>query len=435
MGDPRAWAASKLVGGSPGEPEPVASDPLDALVINEVSAGAFVELLNRGRDPLDLTGCGLADAAVTNRYVFAPGTIIAGGAYLNVPVASFPFALPTQGGRVLLSNPMLTRMLDARVFDPTFGATSHGFAGPGEWAILTGPTPAAANAPRERPVVISEIHYHPISDNSAEEWIELHNPGVAAVALDDWRLDGEVAYTFAPGTTLPPGGRLVVAASRAYMLAAYPGVSPTLIHGDWVGTLSNRGGTVQLERPYALGVPGSLMLRVDEVDYEDGGAWSTWADGGGSTLERRDVRGDSSSGANWTASNQTLSAGWSYVTSTNLLQLGSGSCDEIQIIAAGSAEVLLDDVVVRKTTDAPGASRVANGGFEADLAGWTVQGNHITSRRQASGFGGSNGSLRLIATGSGDNGVNRVEADLTSPLSAGDIVEISCRARWLRGKR
>ena len=433
MSDPRAWGASSLVGGSPGQPESVAADALDAVEINEIAAGGFVELFNRARDPIDLSGCALADAAVTNQHLFAPGTTLAGGAYLSVPAASLPFPLTVAGGRILLFNPAATRVLDARVFDPTLGTTAHGVTGSGEWAVLASPTPAAANAPRERPVVITEIHFHPMSDNPAEEWIELHNPGALSVDLDGWRLDGEVSFTFPPGVTLPADGRLVVAASRVNMLATYPAVSPALIHGDWLGTLSNRGGIVQLERPFVPGLVGTPFVRVDEVAYEDGGAWPSWADGGGSTLERRDVRGESSTGSNWAASNETLSAGWTLASATNLLQLGTGTCEEIQIIAAGTAEILIDDLVVRKTSDAPASSRVANGGFEVDLAGWTLQGNHITSHRQAGGFGGSAGSLRLVSTGSGDNGVNRVESDLTAPLTAGDTVEISCRARWLRG--
>ncbi|MFO1490807.1 MAG: CotH kinase family protein, partial [Kiritimatiellia bacterium] len=120
-------------------------------------------------------------------------------------------------------------------------------------------------------------------------------------------------------------------------------------------------------------------------------------------------------------------------STTNVLELGTGACDEVQLIAAGAGEMLVDDLVVRNVSDAPGASRVVNGGFETSLSGWIAQGNHITSRRQSGGFAGSAGSLRLIATGAGDNGVNRMESDLTAPLLPGDSVAISVKARWLRG--
>ncbi|MFO1490808.1 MAG: lamin tail domain-containing protein [Kiritimatiellia bacterium] len=279
-------------------------------MINEISANGFVELFNRGRDPLALDGCGLADASVTNRWVFAPGVTIAPGGFLVVPAASLPFALPVTGGRVLLTNAAATRVLDARVFDPTLGGTSHGLTTAGEWSVLASATPGSANAARERPVVISEINYHPLSDDPGEEWIELHNPGAAPVDISGWRLDGGVRFTFAAGVVLAPGERLVVAAGRAALLARYPPVDPARVHGDWTGSLANSGDRVQLERPFDPVVPGTPFLRVDGVAYRDGGAWGEWADAGGGTLERRDDRAESDAGANWAASNETLSAPW-----------------------------------------------------------------------------------------------------------------------------
>jgi len=62
----------------------------------------------------------------------------------------------------------------------------------------------------ESAIVINEIYYHPPSENSAEEWVELYNKGAAAVDLTDWHLHG-TGFDF-PNVTIPAGGYLVVAA-------------------------------------------------------------------------------------------------------------------------------------------------------------------------------------------------------------------------------
>jgi hypothetical protein len=68
-GDPRAWAPSAFIGGSPGKPDPVPNDPLDAVRLNEFLArpapgqSAFVELHNSGGAPVDLGGCVLRHGA------------------------------------------------------------------------------------------------------------------------------------------------------------------------------------------------------------------------------------------------------------------------------------------------------------------------------------------------------------------------------------
>ena len=38
-------------------------------------------------------------------------------------------------------------------------------------------------------VVINEIHYQPANKTKLEEFIELHNPGAAAVDVSGWRME------------------------------------------------------------------------------------------------------------------------------------------------------------------------------------------------------------------------------------------------------
>src|SRR5437762_1732633 len=55
---------------------------------------------------------------------------------------------------------------------------------------LAAPVPA-------KPPVLSEIMYHPVAENAADdnhEFIEIHNPGDAALDLSGWSISGEVDY-------------------------------------------------------------------------------------------------------------------------------------------------------------------------------------------------------------------------------------------------
>jgi hypothetical protein len=64
--------------------------------------------------------------------------------------------------------------------------------------------------------LINEIMYRPgtgYPENTALEFIEIHNPDAATVDLSGWAITKGVDYTFPAGTTLAAGGYLVVVAS------------------------------------------------------------------------------------------------------------------------------------------------------------------------------------------------------------------------------
>lgn len=161
--------------------------------------------------------------------------------------------------------------------------------------------------------VINEIMYRPgttYPENTGLEFVELHNPGTAAVDLSGWAFTDGVAYTFPAGTTLPAGGFLVVA-SNPTTLAASGGYSGAL--GPWTGgdKLSNNGETITLSQPNGSGG----WTTIDEVDYADEGDWAvrtrdslggwswvTTANTGGRSLERRNPALASTNGQNWAPS-------------------------------------------------------------------------------------------------------------------------------------
>src|SRR4051794_24804012 len=90
-------------------------------------------------------------------------------------------------------------------------------------------------------IIINEVMYHPLVTglDTAQEWIELYNPGAAPVNLTGWRLTNGVEFAFTPGTTIQPGGYLVVCANVATFRSIYPSVANAV--GPWLGSLSNNG--------------------------------------------------------------------------------------------------------------------------------------------------------------------------------------------------
>lgn len=137
--------------------------------------------------------------------------------------------------------------------------------------VLVGSLSASAT------VVINEIMYHPSSENSGEEYIELLNTSNTPTNITNWRLSGGVDLTFsnaatvvAPGytpagnLTLAPGAYLVVAANITNFTAKYPGV--TNVIGNWHGKLGNTCETIDLR--------AAADQRVTTVSYADEGEWA-----------------------------------------------------------------------------------------------------------------------------------------------------------------
>ena len=111
-------------------------------------------------------------------------------------------------------------------------------------------------------VVINEIMYRPGTsiptftvEDTAREFIELHNTALVGVDISGWALTSGVSYTFPPGTTIPPGGFVVVAGNPAAVQAQY-GIGGVL--GPWLAgsTLSNSGEKIELSKPGVT--PGTL---------------------------------------------------------------------------------------------------------------------------------------------------------------------------------
>lgn len=158
-------------------------------------------------------------------------------------------------------------------------------------------------------IIVSEIMYHPgtgFPEPLNLEFIEIHNRGTFNVDLSGWGIVTGVDFTFPQGTTLATGGYLVIAANVAAFQAAYPAV--TNVVGGWSGTLSNNSNTITLAdqrgkkyNTVTYASEGDWAPRVRETTF-NGWAWSTAADGGGRSLELRNLALSNDNGQNWAVS-------------------------------------------------------------------------------------------------------------------------------------
>ena len=144
------------------------------------------------------------------------------------------------------------------------------------FTLPSGPAYPRQNAPSSRhsPLTISEIMYNPPAPEGDElEFVEIYNSEPVAWDISGYSLSGEIAFTFQSGTTVPAGGRLVVAFNPALVQTKY-GISG--VKGPWTGHLDNKGGTLRLENRI-----GAVLL---EVSYSDDAPWPIAVDGDGSSL-------------------------------------------------------------------------------------------------------------------------------------------------------
>ncbi|HXG46860.1 MAG TPA: lamin tail domain-containing protein, partial [Methylomirabilota bacterium] len=450
-GNVKAWAASGRVGGSPGRREVFEADPLDAVVINEFLANTdapaedMIELFNRSQMPVDLSGCWLSDDFGTNKYRIADGTVLGPRSHLAFTETQLGFSLRSEGEEILLVNSNRTRVLDVVRFGGQARGVSRGLQpdGEGDLCELDTTTPGASNAARrERGIVINEIMYNPISGRESDEYIELYNRGATTVDLSQWRFDAGVDFTFPAGTSIAPGGYLVVAKDRTNLLARYPGLAPSQVVGNYGGQLANGGERLALAMAEITLVTNGpvittnlLHVVVEELTYGDGGRWGRWSDGGGSSLELIDPQADNRLAANWADSDESAKAPWTLVERTGLVDLGMGGAnggpDRLEMFLEGPGECLIDDVEVRGNG---GTNRVTDPGFEAGGANWFFQGTHRRTTVQTEGARSGAACLRVIAAERGDAGANRIRTAI-APLTTGGTNQATLRAwaRWLRG--
>lgn len=312
-----SWRASTWIGGSPGQADPA---PMPGPLLNEIlaypdSAGAspddWIELFNPGASPFVLgPDWYLSDSATELRKWPLPTTALPPGG--RVSYDTFGFGLSKDGEQVFLSHwtgANRGRVVDAVRFEAQDSGWSQGRFpdGAAYWSAMDLPSRDLANREPPLRVTISELMFHPKAsmaqpeDNTADEYVELHNPTSASVQLFNssgvWRVNGGVQMPLPAGTVLEPGGTLLLvnfdpadATALAAFRTAYSLSNPApRIVGPYQGKLNNSTDHVALEKPRNPDNPGDPLLWVviDEVTYSDASPWPVSADGTGLSLERR----------------------------------------------------------------------------------------------------------------------------------------------------
>ena len=214
-GDPRAWAISDSIGGSPGQMDAFHPSPLRNVVINEIlphsenpAVPQFIELYNHSTNSVDVSGCILTDDPTTNKFVIPGGHGDRPGGFCGLhAIAIWLHAQRRRARRSISSSRMAagfwTRCNSGR--RPTAFLMDAGRTG----RMIFTPSPPTRRAPTTAPIfigdiVINELMYDPISGNDDDQYIELYNKGTNTIDLAGWQFTSGVTFTFPPNVDHRP---------------------------------------------------------------------------------------------------------------------------------------------------------------------------------------------------------------------------------------
>lgn len=476
LNNPLAWGWSDKVDGSPGRAEGFSPSPLRNVVINEFLAASqspdvdFVELYNHSDEPVDISGCYLADnrnplSEDSENFRIANGTVIPPRGFVVFTQNQIGLALNSGGESIILWNQDADMVIDGVKYEAQDRGVSTGRYpdGSSEFYPLITPTLGSANSQiRVSDVVINEIMYAPISRDDNDEYVELFNRSTNVVDISGWRFVDGIDYTFPTNTLIKPGQYIVVAKNLTNLLSKYSQLNSTNIFGNFSGSLANGGERIALAKwsdvvrsnllvaplysslttpqqrgfiiptnsDYLIGTNRNYII-VDEVTYNTGGEWGEWSKYGGSSLELIDFHSNKRLPSNWADSDETQKVEWTDFTVTGYVDNGiTSSADQLQVLLQGAGECLIDNIEVLNSL---GQNVIANSTFESGISGWVAEGTEETSSLEtAEGFQSSN-SYHLRAIDRGDNQINRIRISLSSPLTANSKATIRGKVRWLKG--
>ncbi|HUS34207.1 MAG TPA: lamin tail domain-containing protein [Verrucomicrobiae bacterium] len=437
--DVRAWSQSELIGGSPGFDDPIVPHPWKGVVINEFlgvhqvgGPFTFVELYNASNTAVDLGGCFLSDSPTANRFRIPDNTRIEARSWISFDTQQLGFELNPAGGTLYLVAADQSRVIDCVRFEGQETGVSMGRSPDGSPIIrrLAVPTPGQLNAGRRlENIVINELMYNPISGDPDDQYVEIYNRSNSAVDLSGWRFTSGIDFAFAPGTSIPANGYIVVARDLQRMLTNYTQLKSTNAVGNFDGQLKRGGERVALAKP---GAGPNEFVTISEITYMTGGRWSDLANGRGSSLELIDADEDTTLAPNWAGSDESQKGTWNSYEVTGRLDQANQTYlpNKLFIMAHDFGEYLFDDVEV---IGPAGTNVVSNSGFETGSTGWNFYGTHRTSVVESGGaFSGAN-SLHVRASEAGDEGPNSVRGNLSATLVANTTYTLRAKIRWLAG--
>lgn len=141
-------------------------------------------------------------------------------------------------------------------------------------------------------LVINEIMYNPPGSAETDEFIEIKNTGTTTADLTGVFFSTlGISYQFPAGTTVAPGGFIVVASDLAGYASKYPGAPAPV--GAFSRKLPNSNHKLVLSDAF-----GNF---IDEVHYFDSAPWPESPDGDGQSLELTSPSLDNNDAASWFA--------------------------------------------------------------------------------------------------------------------------------------
>ena len=406
-------------------------DTAPSLLFSEISAasdaGFFIELQNKSASTVNTSGWVVVTSGGSSFVL--PAASVAAGGYVSFTAASLGLT-PSDGLSLSLLAPGGVEFHDAR----TITNRLRGLTAAGYWGHPDAPSAGAANVTTvSDAIVINEIFYKgadptPPTLPSGEQWVELYNKSAGPVDVSLWKFSDGISYQIPAATpAIPAGGYLVVAWNPATFATLHSGVTAL---GPFSGSLSGGGETITLR--------DANDNIADQVTYSDGGRWSQWADGGGSSLELIDPRADNSRGEAWDASDESSHSTWQNVSISGTAALNPinnpVTWNEFVFGLLNSGEVLVDDISVKDVTQG-NIELIQNGTFTGGTANfWRIIGTHGGAVVSDAG----NNVLKITATAETEHMHNHATTTLKNGASfhtivATDTYNITFRAKWLRG--
>ena len=187
--------------------------PVTTVKVNEVESsggvpGDWVELVNIGTSPVDLSGWSFSDNSAST-YAIPAGTVIAPGGFLALDEAQFLFGLGSADSAELYRAD--GSLADAHTWTAhapsTYGRCPDGL---GAFVTTVAPTKGAANSCPLPPIVLNEVESNP------EDWVEVLNTGIAPVDISGWLfrdndpLRATAPYVLPAVTVVQPGQFFVI---------------------------------------------------------------------------------------------------------------------------------------------------------------------------------------------------------------------------------
>ncbi len=191
---------------------------VSAVKINEVESnggtpGDWVELFNPGTTPANVGGFVFKDNDDTRTYAIPLGTSIPAGGYYLLEEAAFGFGLGAADSARLYDT--TGTVVDSYTWtahaEITYGRCPNGT---GAFGASSASTKGAANACGAALITTVKINEVESNGGTPGDWFELINTGTTTVDITGWKMidndDTHVKYTLPAGSTIAPGGYLVI---------------------------------------------------------------------------------------------------------------------------------------------------------------------------------------------------------------------------------